>query len=79
MAEVTRRELLAARGPKNKVDPRRPYAFLVEQELSAAGEMEDVATIFLTNKECPFSCVYCDLWKNTTERACIARRHPGPD
>lgn len=66
MAEVTRRELLAARGPKNSVDPRRPYAFLVEQERSAAGEMEDVATIFLTNKECPFSCVYCDLWKNTT-------------
>lgn len=66
MAEVTRRELLAARGPKNQVDPRRPYAFLVEQERSAAGEMEDVATIFLTNKECPFSCVYCDLWKNTT-------------
>ena len=67
MAEVTRRELLAARGPKNRVDPRRPYAFLVEQERSAAGEMEDVATIFLTNKECPFSCVYCDLWKNTTD------------
>lgn len=67
MVEVTRRELLASRGPtKNKVDPRRPYAFLVEQERSASGEIEDVATIFLTNKECPFSCVYCDLWKNTT-------------
>lgn len=66
MTEVARRELLAARGPKNEVDPRRPYAFLVEQERSASGEMEDVATIFLTNKECPFSCVYCDLWKNTT-------------
>ncbi len=66
MPEVSRSELLAARGSKNSVDPRRPYAFLVEQELSAAGNMEDVATIFLTNKECPFSCVYCDLWKNTT-------------
>jgi radical SAM enzyme (TIGR01210 family) len=69
MAEVTRRELLAARGPKNRVDPRRPYAFLVEQERSAESQMEDVATIFLTNKECPFSCVYCDLWKNTTDSA----------
>ena len=44
MAEVTRRELLAARGPKNEVDPRRPYAFLVEQERSAAGQLEDVAS-----------------------------------
>lgn len=69
MAEVTRRELLAARGPKNPVDSRRPYAFLVEQERSAAGSLEDVATIFLTNKECPFSCVYCDLWKNTTDQS----------
>jgi archaeosine synthase beta-subunit len=73
MPAHTRRELLAARGPKNSVDPRRPYAFLVEQERSAAGQMEDVATIFLTNKECPFSCVYCDLWKNTTDR----RLQPG--
>ena len=69
MAEVTRRELLAARGPKNPVDPRRPYAFLVEQERSPTGKLEDVATIFLTNKECPFSCVYCDLWKNTTDQS----------
>jgi len=68
MPEVTRRELLAARGPKNRVDPHRPHAFLVERELSAAGNLEDVATIFLTNKECPFSCVYCDLWKNTTDQ-----------
>src|SRR6185503_19114902 len=69
MPVISRRDLLAARGPKNKVDPRRPYAFLVEPERSAAGRLEDVATIFLTNKECPFSCVYCDLWKNTTDRS----------
>jgi hypothetical protein len=69
MPAISRRDLLAARGPKNEVDPRRPYAFLVEQERSAEGKMEAVATIFLTNKECPFSCVYCDLWKNTTDRS----------
>ncbi len=69
MPATRRRDLLAARGPKNNVDPRRPYAFLVEQERSAAGKMEAVATIFLSNKECPFSCVYCDLWKNTTDRS----------
>jgi len=30
--------------------------------------VEDVLTIFITNRECPFRCLMCDLWKNTTER-----------
>lgn len=54
------------RGPKNQVDPRKPYAFLVEEERGANAEIEKVATIFLSNKECPFQCLMCDLWKNTT-------------
>lgn len=61
-------EILAARGPKNPVDPSRPYAFLVEDERSAQGLIEPVATLFLTNRECPFHCLYCDLWKNTTDQ-----------
>lgn len=32
-----------------------------------AGRIEDTATIFLTNRECPFHCLMCDLWKNTTD------------
>jgi len=28
-------------------------------------EAVPVATIFLTNRECPWRCVMCDLWKNT--------------
>ena len=47
------------------VDPYRPYAFLVEEECSADFEIVHVATIFLTNRECPWRCVMCDLWKNT--------------
>ena len=27
--------------------------------------MKPVATIFLTNRECPFRCLMCDLWRNT--------------
>src|SRR5690606_33819590 len=39
--------------------------FLVETERSAEGELVPVATLFLTNRECPWRCVMCDLWKNT--------------
>ena len=60
-------DILAARPAKNDVDESRPYAFLAEPERTATGEVEDVATIFLTNRECPFRCLYCDLWKNTTD------------
>lgn len=57
------------RPPKNPVDARRPYAFLVERERAESGEIVDVATIFLTNRECPWRCLMCDLWKNTTDHS----------
>lgn len=58
--------IVAARGPRNALDPRRPYAFLAEREPVAGGGTVAVATIFLTNRECPFRCLMCDLWVNTT-------------
>jgi archaeosine synthase beta-subunit len=60
-------DILQARGPKNLVDPFRPYHMLVEPECGANGHVEDVATVFLSNHECPFRCLMCDLWKNTTD------------
>src|SRR5439155_1611696 len=42
--------------------------FLVEPEHTRDGTIEDTAVIFLTNRECPFRCLMCDLWKNTTDR-----------
>lgn len=59
--------ILAQRPPRNAVSPDRPYAFLVEPEAAPRGGVVDVATIFLTNRECPFRCLMCDLWKNTLE------------
>ena len=59
--------ILALRPPKNAVDPSRPYAFLVEPERARSGAIEDMAVVFLTNRECPFRCLMCDLWKNTTD------------
>ena len=57
--------ILARRPPRNPVSADRPYAFLVEPEAGPDGVPIDVATIFLTNRECPFRCLMCDLWKNT--------------
>ena len=65
-------QILAARPDKNPVDPRRPYACLLEEEYSDRGYLEKVATIFLTNRECAFRCLMCDLWRNTTDDS-IAR------
>src|SRR5262249_51540015 len=39
--------------------------------------VEDTAVIFLTNRECPFRCLMCDLWKNTTDERVPAGAIPG--
>jgi len=57
--------ILSLRPPRNVVLPDRPYAFLVEPEAGPDGDLVQVATLFLTNRECPFRCLMCDLWKNT--------------
>jgi radical SAM enzyme (TIGR01210 family) len=60
--------ILAQRPPKEYVDPRRPHGFFVELERTRDGAVEEVATLFLANRECPFRCLMCDLWKYTTDR-----------
>lgn len=66
-ASATERDawIVSRRPERNVVDPLRPYAFLVEDELSASGEVVPIATVFLTNRECPWRCLMCDLWRNT--------------
>ena len=63
------RWILAKRGEKNYVDPQKPYGWLIEKERTSSGKIEDTAIIFLTNRECPFHCLMCDLWKNTTDES----------
>jgi hypothetical protein len=61
--------IVSMRGNKNSVDPHKPYGWLVEKEYTIGGKTEDTGIIFLTNRECPFHCLMCDLWKNTTDES----------
>ncbi len=57
---------VSLRPPRNEgLDPRRAYAWLREEEPDESGHIVPIATIFLTNRECPWKCVMCDLWRNT--------------
>ncbi len=63
---ATRGRWIAQRRPsRNRVDPWKPHAFLAEEERTESGKIDCIATIFLTNRECPWRCLMCDLWKNT--------------
>jgi radical SAM enzyme (TIGR01210 family) len=64
---ITDQWVLDKRGPKNALDPRRAYAAVFEEERDAAGALVPTAAVFLTNRECPFRCVMCDLWRNTLD------------
>ena len=66
------RWIIGQRGPKNPLDPHRPYAWLLEKERAADGSLVDSLTIFLTNKECPWRCLMCDLWQNTLDETVSA-------
>ncbi len=39
----------------------------MEEERSAEGRLEPALTLFLAGAECPFTCVFCDLWRHTGE------------
>jgi radical SAM enzyme (TIGR01210 family) len=50
------------------VDPWVTPDFLLERERSPDDGIATVLTIFLIGRECPFTCVFCDLWRSTTEQ-----------
>jgi radical SAM enzyme (TIGR01210 family) len=66
---VSDKWIVSMRGNKNQVNLLRPYGWLVEKERTISGKIEDTGIIFLTNRECPFHCLMCDLWKNTTDQS----------
>ena len=49
-----------------QLDPFAPPRVLLERE-RRRGLLEQSLTVFLTGAECPFTCVFCDLWRHTLE------------
>lgn len=64
------------REPRSSLNHNRAYAQFVEPEINRRGQLESIGTIFLTNRECPFHCTMCDLWKNTLRQTVPAGAIP---
>lgn len=56
----------ALRPPRPSVDAWRPLGHHVEDERTPDG-LARTLTVFLAGAECPFTCVFCDLWKQTLD------------
>lgn len=50
-------------------DPYAPQGVLLEREPGADGAIADSGVILLTNRECPWRCLMCDLWQHTTSQS----------
>ncbi len=61
------RWILKQRGQRRTVNPKLAYATLHEPELDAEGIVQPTNILFLTNTECPYRCLMCDLWKDTLQ------------
>ena len=64
-AERTR-WIISQRPQRHEVDVNTPRAIFREQELDRNGILRDVLTIILTGRECPWRCLMCDLWRDTS-------------
>ena len=64
---LTDQWVLERRAPKTQLDPLRAYGVHFEEEPDPEGALAPTAVVLLTNRECPFRCVMCDLWRNTLD------------
>jgi archaeosine synthase beta-subunit len=62
-----RDRFVTARRPARPLhDPKKLQGIALDEEPDAAGVRHNVATFFLTSRECPWRCAMCDLWQYTT-------------
>ncbi len=67
LPKITRAQIRAARPPKPTIDAWQPIGVFVEPERTESGDVLPALTVLLTGKECPFTCLFCDLWQHTTD------------
>lgn len=48
-------------------DGDRPVGFSLETERGPDGEIWESVVVLIKNRECPWRCLMCDLWKETTK------------
>ncbi|MBX3731352.1 MAG: radical SAM protein [Verrucomicrobiae bacterium] len=53
-------------GSRRALPADRPQGWIEEVEPDDSGEAVRFLTVFLTNRECPWRCLMCDLWHHTT-------------
>jgi radical SAM enzyme (TIGR01210 family) len=68
--------ILRHRSTRTTQDPFKPHGFFLEEERAASGRVVPSGTILLTNKECPWHCLMCDLWKTTLTKTVPAGAIP---
>lgn len=56
------------RPPKPALDPFAEPGWQLESERQPNGSHSACLTVFLLGRECPYTCVYCDLWQHTLDR-----------
>jgi len=62
--------ILAQRPPRPaEPDTNAPHGVFLEKERLASGAVADSGVVLLTNRECPWRCLMCDLWKDTTRKS----------
>lgn len=78
---IAARQVVELRGAKRPLDPWQPIRLLAERERLPGPGPTTVApalAVFLAGAECPFRCVFCDLWQETldgpTPEGAIARQ-----
>ena len=60
------RLIVSARPVLPRPDPWRLQGCRIDAEVSSTGRSVTVGTVFLTGRECAWSCAMCDLWQYTT-------------
>ncbi len=59
--------ILGQRPPRPGVlDPYKPQGVFLETERQASGTLASSGVVLITNRECRWRCLMCDLWKGTT-------------